>query len=179
MLYTNRSNPLELVGRHCGARGIGGKIQHHDLRAWRDGPFESLGTKHEMINSARGNGARHSTGKDDARAVGNVARLVVEHFVTRVQHGSQRNVDRLRYTDGNQDLAERLVMHSEMLSDILCNRASKTGQTEIGGVSGAPLFKGIDRCLPDMPWSRKVRLADSQRDHIVHALNDLKKVTDA
>jgi enoyl-CoA hydratase len=53
---------------------------------------------------------------------------------------------------------------------------AKLGQPEIRGVVGPALLEAVDGGLANMPRRGKIRLANSQRDHIVHALDDLEKI---
>ena len=41
------------------------------------------------------------------------------------------------------------------------------------------LFQGVDRRLADVPGRGEVRLADAQRDHVVHLRHDLEEIADA
>ena len=66
-----------------------------------------------------------------------------------------------------------------MFVDVIGDTPAQARQAEIRGVASATPLQSVNGCLADVPWGGKVRLADAQRDDIIHRLHDFKKVANA
>ena len=170
---------LQLLARLRGAGRVAGKIHHQHLRAGRDFFCEFPGGHAEIIRCVRGHGHRDAVCEHDARIVADVARLVVEHFVAGVQQCAQCEVNCLADAYGDDDFRGRIVADAEMFADILRDALAQLGQAEVARVAGVPALQRIDGRLADAPRCVEVRLADAERDHVLHGLDDFKKVADA
>ena len=170
---------LELFLRHHRPRGIGRKVEHEHACFGRNRLLEIGGPEGELILGACGHGHRDTAGQQDAGAVGDVARFVVEDLVARIEKGAEGQVDCLGDTDGDDDLVVRIVADREVTLHVGGDGATEARGTEVGGVAGATLFQRVNRRLPDMPRGDKVGFADAEGDDLLHRLNDLEEVADS
>jgi hypothetical protein len=104
---------------------------------------------------------------------------VIDDFVTGVEQGAESEVDGLGDAHGDEDLGEGFVGDAEVFADIIGDGAAEAGEAEIRGVAGAAALEGEDGGFADVPGRGEVRLADAERDDIVHGLDDFEEVADA
>ena len=109
---------LQFLRRFDGAGGIGGEIQHEDFRLVRERRFDIAGHEGEVVFRAGGDGDGNPVGHGDAGVVGDVAGLVVDDFVARVEEGAEGEVERLGDADGDEDLVFRIVGDVEVGLDV-------------------------------------------------------------
>jgi len=179
VLHGKGGDLCQLIGGHDSPGGVGRETEHQDARAGRDGLFQVGGAEHKFILGAGRDRDRLASGQRDARAVGDITWLVVEHLVARIEQGAQGEIDSLGDAHGDDDFVMGVVGDGEILLHILGNRAAQAWIAEIGGVAGAALFQGIDGGLADMPRRDKVGLTDTEGDDPLHRLDDFKKVADS
>jgi hypothetical protein len=111
--------------------------------------------------------------------VGDVARLVVEDLVARIEQRPQREVYRLRDADRHEDLVVGPVAERVVALHIRRDGPAQLEEPEVRGVVGLALLEGVDRGLADVPGRVEVRLADAERDDVPHLRDDLEEVADA
>ena len=56
---------------------------------------------------------------------------------------------------------------------------TQLNDTSVSGVFGFALFKSCNGCLTDIPRCLEIRLANAQRDDIIHLSGNIKKLSDA
>src|SRR5207249_12040690 len=149
------------------------------LAARRDNLLDGHGQQSEASRGRAGDRHGHPVGHGDAGRVAHVTRLVVDHFVARVHHRPQRDVQRLADADGDQNLMAGIVADAELFFDVIADRLAEFPQAEVGGVTGFAPFQRVYRRLANVPRGDKVRFAYPQRDHVRHRLHDVEKLTDA
>ena len=71
-----------------------------------------------------------------------------------------------------------MVFQSLRSLKIRCNLHAQLLQSGIGGIKGSPLFQRINTLIANVPRRVKIRLAHSERDHIVHLRNNIEKLPD-
>lgn len=179
MTNTDCGDFFEFRRLHRGAGRIRREIQHESAGAGCDDLFQILGAQGKSILRAgadgHGNAMRHS----DRGGVRNIAGLVVDHLVAGIQQGAEREIDRFGDAHGDKNLGKRFVADGEMFVDVIGNTPAQARQTEIRGVASAPPLQSVNGRLADVPWRGEVRLADAERDDIIHRLHDFKKVANS
>ena len=70
---------------------------------------------------------------------------------------------------------QRIIGHLIAASQIMRNFLPQLLQTGIGGVKGTSLFQRINALVADVPRSIEVRLADTQRNRILHFADNIEK----
>ena len=104
---------------------------------------------------------------------------MVEHFVAGIQQRPQGQIDRFGDTDRNEDFGERFIGNLKMPTHIVGDRAAKSREPEVRGVSSATSLQRENRRLANVPRRREIRLPDAQRNNIIHRLDDFEKVANA
>ena len=111
----------QLLPGHGAPGRIRRKRQHEYLGLRRDHRLNGLGRHRETIFGLAGYWHRHRMSQHHAGGVADVARLVVNDFITGVEHRPQSQVQSLAHTDRHQDLRLRIVADAEMLLDVVRN----------------------------------------------------------
>jgi galactose-1-phosphate uridylyltransferase len=62
---------------------------------------------------------------------------------------------------------------------IFADGAAQFDRAEVRGVVRLALFERVNAGLADVPRRVKIRLADAERNHVLHLGDDFKKVADA
>ena len=108
----------------------------------------------------------HSDGlgvrKHDARAVGDVARFVVEYFIPRIEYSAKCDVQSLRDADRNEHICLWVVTDAKVFFYVGADLAAQTDQSEIIGITSLTLFESENSGLTDVPRRNEVRLTDTQ-----------------
>ena len=118
-------------------------------------------------------------GQNDAGCIADIAGLVVDHLIARVEHRAQGQVQRLADTDRHQHLGLRIIADPKVLLDVAGDAFPQLQQAQVGSVLSPTAFEGVDRRLTDVPGRGEVRLAHAQRDHARGVLDEFKEVADA
>jgi hypothetical protein len=131
---------LQVFPRHDGARGIVRVPDQQDLGARGDERFDRLGPHlKRMLHPGReGNG--RAAGEYHFRLIGDEAGRGDDDFVAGVEHGGQRQIERLRDPDGDQDFAAGIVFDAVAQPQMVGDRRAQFDRPRVGGVvSIAPL----------------------------------------
>ena len=179
VLHRKGGDLPQLLQRQDRSGGIGREVQHQDAGLVRDRLLQGVRAERELLLGTGGHGHGNAASQQDAGAVGDIAGLVVEDLVAGIEQGAERDVDGLGDTHGDDDFVVGVVGDGEMLLDVGGDRPAKARRAEIGRIAGVSLFERIDRRLADVPRGDKIRLADPQRDDLLHRLDDLKEVADS
>jgi hypothetical protein len=105
--------------------------------------------------------------------------LMKHHLVAGIDERAAREVQRLTHADGDDDLVVRHVADGEIFLHVFADGAAQFDQAEVGGVMRLAFFQRVNARLADVPGRVEIRLADAERDHVLHLRDDLKKVADA
>ena len=178
MLDSKIGYPLQFLRVHHGSGGVRGEIQHDYLGARGDAFFHFSGTQGKVVLCLGLHHHGHSVGHVDGRTVADVAGFVIDDFVPRIQQGAEGQVQGLRDAHSDDDFLGRIVGHMEFFRDVFGDAFPQFQQAEVAGVGGLAFFEGIDRCLPDVPGGREVRLADAKRDHIAGVEDQFEEFAD-
>jgi hypothetical protein len=104
---------FEVLARGAGTGRVGREIEHQHPRFGVMAFASASGFSENPSSLVVTTGDRHAMGHDDARTVGNIARLVVNHLVAGIEQGAQGDVDRLGNADRDEHLARRIVGNTE------------------------------------------------------------------
>ena len=170
---------LQVLALHDAAGGVVGEGQHQHLGPGGDGRAQLLGGEAEFIlrlglhidGGAAGHGGQRPVA--DKGGDGN------DDLIPRIDHAAQGQVDGLAAAHGDNDLMGKVVLEMEAAVQIGRNLPAQLGHAGVGGVLCKSLFQGVDARVPDVPGRDKVRLADSQRDCVLHLLQDVKEPADS
>ena len=179
VLDAELGDAFEILLRRDRAGRVGREIEHQHAALRRDRGGEFLRFQREAVLLAGLDRHRLAVGHDDARTVGNVAGLVVDHLFARIEQRAQREIDRLGHADGDEHLGRRVVRNVEEPADVARDRLAQRKQAEVRGVGRLAFFQRVDGGLADVPRGDEVRLADAQRDHAFAALHEFEEITDA
>ena len=147
--------------RHDATRRIRREIQRNHLRPRRDRLLHILRHQRKLVFFTRLHHHRHTVGHLDARRIAHVARLMIDYFVSRIQHRPEGDVERLRHADGDEDLRLRVIGGAEVLGHVLADAYAQRFETEIRGVARLAFFQRADHRLTDRPRRRFVGLANA------------------
>jgi hypothetical protein len=114
----------------------------------------------------------------DPRFVGDVRRLVDSDGIAVFEKGSQRKVDGLARTGGDEDLRLWIVLLIPPL-DVLGDGLSEFEFAAIGGVGGFAGLQRVDGGGAGRPRRGEIRLADAQRDHVVALLGKFEELSNS
>ena len=151
---------LRLVGHATG--GIGREIENQHLATWLPRRCHTLRIDGKLIFGRRRHPNGLGMGQLNAGTVGNIAGLVVEDFVPRVEHRAQSDVQCFRHTDCDEHLFFRMIAELKILLHIAADLPAQTQQSEIIGITGVALLERKNSRLADMPRRDEVRLTDPQ-----------------
>ena len=181
MVHAEFCDRLEILARHDRSCRIVRERQNQDLRLRRVSGLEFLECQLELIFFLHLDNHRHAACQNRTRFIGNVARLRNDDLISRIEHRTQRDIDRLGAADRNHDLLVRIV--DDIVQFVLLQRdlIAQRLQTGIGRVESTSLFQRIDAFLADVPRRLKVRLADAQRNdlRIIHLSHEIEIFPDA
>ena len=169
-------NAFEVGPGGAGSSRVGREIEHQHPRTRRDGGGEVFRAQRKTVLSLGLNRHRNPMRHDDARAVGHIARLVIDHFIARVHQRAQGEIDGFGNAHGDQNLTRRIIADVKEILDIPRNRASQCQGAEVRGVGRLAFFQRINRRLANVPRRREIRLAHTQRNHIVAPLHQFKEI---
>ena len=66
-----------------------------------------------------------------------------------------------------------------IVCNIFADSFAQRKQSEVGGITGSAAVKGVDGIFTDRPRCYEIRFSDAERDHIIHLVDQFKKITDA
>ncbi len=179
VLHGQRGDFFQLRFRHDAAGGIRGEVHRQDLGLRRDGLFHILGHEGEFVFLTCLHDDGDAVGHLDAGRVADVAGLVIDHLVPRIQYRTEGDVERLGDADGDEDLRLGIVGHAELLLNVLADRHAQRFEAEVGGVARLALFERANHRLADRPRRRFVRLADAKGNDIAATDDEFEKVANA
>ena len=172
-------DPFEFFQRHDGTGRVGREVKHQDAGPVGDGALQIGCAEHKAFRRSGCHGHRFSSSKRDARSIRDVAGLVVENLVARIQQGSESEIDRFGDAHSHDDLVVRIVGNGEVSLHILGDRASEAGRTQVRGVTGPAFLQRINSRFADVPGRDEIWFADAEGNDILHRLDNLKKVADS
>ncbi len=149
------------------------------LGARGDGGLDGFGTKLEAIFGAAGDFHRHAARQHHLRLVGDKAGRGDDDFVARVEQGGHGQVQGFGYAHADDELRLRVVGHAVQAVQVRRKRLAQLQAPGVGGVVRLPAVEGTDARLQNVLRGLEIRLADAQRDDIVHGGNDVEKAADA
>src|SRR5439155_23224329 len=100
-------------------------------------------------------------------------------LVAGVEDGAEGEIQAVAHADGDKDLFLRIVVDTERLLKVGSNRRSQGRDPSIRRILREAALKRVDGGLADPPGGDEVRFADAERNHIVHAGNDVEEAPDA
>ena len=155
------------------------EVEHQHLGARRRFGLQHRARQAEPVVGARLDRHRHPVREQDRRPIRHVARLMVKHFVARVEQRPQRQVQRLAHADRDQHLVLRVVFGAKGLADIAGQGAAQFEVAEVAGVMRRAAFEGEDGGFAHVPGRVEVGLADAQADHVLHGRDQVEEIADA
>ena len=161
------------------AGGVVGVVEDDGLGPGRDGRAELRLGDAELVPALRLDGDGHAVSEGDEGAVRDVAGLVVDDLVAGIGDGADGEVERLADADGDEDFIGRVVHAAELPLHVGGEGLAQLEQAEVGGVAGRAALQRVDGVFADVPGGGEVRLADAQRDHVLHRADDVEEVADA
>ena len=179
VLGADARDHLNILFAQGGAGGVVGIIEDDGLGLGRDGRAELRLGDAELVLALRLDGDGHAVREGDQGAVRDVAGLVINDLVAGVGDGADGEVEGFADADGDQDFIGRVVHAAEFLFHIGGEGLAQLEQAEVGGVAGRAALQGVDGVFADVPGGGEVRLADAQRDHVLHRADDVEEVADA
>src|SRR5689334_6586692 len=96
MLDGKFRDTFKVLTRGTSTSRVRWEIDENDPSLWRDGCGNLVGFERKLIFLGRHHRHRDAVRHDDARAIGNVARLVINHLVAGIEQRAESNVDGLR-----------------------------------------------------------------------------------
>jgi hypothetical protein len=161
------------------AGGIARQIQHEQLAAGLPRGDQRFSGEREIILGKRRHGNRLAVRERDARMITHVARLVKHHLVAGIDQCADSNINRFGHTDRDDDFVLGPVADVEIVFDVTIDGAAQFDEAKVRGVVRLAFFQRVNRRFANMPGRVKIRLADAERDHVLHLRDDFKKVADA
>ncbi len=169
---------LNLV-RQDGAGRIAGVVEQDGLGPRRDGRLHPGRIEGEVVFDGRGHAHRHAPGEDHRRPIRDVRGLVEDHLVARVDGGPNRHVQRLRRTDGDQDLLGGVVADAVEALEVVRQGATELDGAVVAGVVSSAGGQAVPAGLDHLRGRVEVRLADAQADDVGHRRQDVEEAADA
>ena len=189
---------VNLVGHHqeivsAGQFGNSFEIRRFESRAGgiiREVQDERLGPRADLCGDRVGREAkilfvpsvehdRASVCQLDDRTVRNVARFVIEHFITGIECGTKGQIHGFTHTRGYEDLVGRRILDTEELRDVFGDPPAKLGQSQVGSVCGGPLFQCVHGSIANVPGCRKAGFAHSKTDRVGDVVDDIEEIADS
>ena len=178
-LASERGDVFQVRPTHDCTGRVVGKIQHQQLRLRRAFRLKHRARQAETILGFRLHCERHAAGEKNRRAIRDVARLVIQHFLAGVDERTQREIQRLADADGDEHFVVGVVFRAEILGDVFGQRPAQFDVAEVAGVMRRATFKREDGGLADVPGRVEVGLANAQTDHVLHGRDDVEEIADA
>ena len=170
---------LEL-GAIGGAAGrVGREVQDEQLAAGLPGGAQGGRIERELVGGDGADRDGLGVAERDARSVAHVAGLVVEDLVAGVERRAQEDIERLGDADGPEDLGLGIVFRTVITGDVARDLLAELLGAAVVRVGSATLLKRSDRGLADMIRRDEVRLADAERDRVLHLGDDGEEIADA
>src|SRR5436190_9315856 len=113
--------------------------------------------------------------QDHAWRIAHVTRLMVNHFIPRINNRPQGKIKRFAHPNGHEDLVFRVVEYTEVFFDIRADRLPKFEQAEIGSVTRPSPFQSVNGGFANMPGSDKVRFPYAKGNNRSLVLHQFKK----
>ena len=86
---------------------------------------------------------------------------MIDHFVSRIQHRTKGDVERLGHTDGDENLRLRVIGGAEVLRHVLADANAQRFEPKVRGVARLAFFQRADHRLADRPRGRFVGFTDT------------------
>ncbi len=141
--------------------------------------MDGFGPKLEAIFGEAGDFHRHAACQRHLRLVGDKAGSGDDDFIAGVEQGSHGQVQRFGYPHADDELRLRVVGHPIQAVKVRRKRLAQLQAPGIGGVVRLPAIEGTHARLQNVLRGLEIRLADAQRDDIMHGGNDVEKAADA
>ena len=106
--------------------------------------------------------------KFNRRAIRNVARLVVDDFVARIENCAQHGIECFGNADRRDNFRFRIVFRTVIGGDVFGNFFAQRNQTAVVRVTGVPAFKRGNCGVANMKRRNEIRFADPERNRVFH-----------
>ena len=177
MLLYNLGNLSKLVSRNDAAGRVTWRTEHNSLSFLCTGSFNLFCCRVKTVHtSIQMNNL--SIAESRKRLVRNITRLADNNLIARVQNRTKHKVQTLTRPNSRQNLSFRIVVKL-IAFKVFCNFLAQLNQAPVRCIRSVPLFQMVKSLFPHNPWSRKVRLTDTQRNNIIMSNAKLKKLTDS
>ena len=119
-----------------------------------------------------------AAGDEHARQIRDVARVRAQHLVPWIDDRLEGDIQRLAHPRRHDDLGARVVVHSVQPLQVARDRVPQLDEAVVRRVVGLAVLEAADRRLPDVIRRHEVRLSDPERDHAVHARQQVEEAAD-
>ena len=179
LLHADFGNLPKVLLGHDGTGRIVRERKHEKLRLIGNRHAEFLRSQAEFIFLLKLDNYRNALRQNNTRFIGNIARLRNDNLLAGAYHGADCKVNRFTSPDRNQNLALRLVGEPVTAVQKVRNLGAELGKSRIAGIVRFRFLEGIDAFLTDVIRRRKIRLADTEGDGVLHLMNNIEKFTNA
>ena len=104
---------------------------------------------------------------------------MIDHFVPRIQHRTEGDVERLRHSHRHQNLRLRIIRGAEVLRHVLADADAQRFETEVRGVARLAFFQRADHRLTDRPRGWLVGFTDAERNDIGATDDEFEEIANA
>ena len=179
LFYHNLGYRLKVLFLHDGTGWIIGEREHQYLGLVRNLLQNLLSSKPEFIFLFELNNHRLCISQNSAWFIGNIAGLRDQNLIPLIDHCSESKVYSFRTTDCNKNLTQGIIVNSLRSLHVSSNLFSQFYQTGIGSIESPALFKRVNTLIPYMPWSIKIRLANTEGNSALCLVNNIKELSDS
>ena len=162
---------------HDGTGRVVREWHDQDLGTVSDRCAQVISGQAEFVLSFEVDKFRHAVCHDSTWLVCNEGWLRDQNFISRFQHGAHGEVDGLTAAYGYKDFTLGIVGNFVFVLYIFADLLTEFQESGIGSVVCPAFFQAVDTLITDMPWSIKIRFADTERDYVIHFTYDVKKFT--
>ena len=170
---------LEIVTLHDRARGIVRERQNEHFRFVGDRRAQVVRSETEVILVFGVDDDRYAACHYGQRLVADERGLGNDDLVPSFHQRAEREVDRLAAAHGDERLRLRLICNAEAPFVVFRDFLQQVGKAAVGRVPCSALLQTADALVADMPRRLEIRLADTQRDHVLHLIRDIKELADS
>ena len=121
---------------------------------------------------------RYAAREHDAWHVRDVRGVGDDHLVAVVERGAQREIDGFRNTDGDEDLALRVVPNAAQLLGVVADCLTQWTNAVVRRVFRLPVLDRPDRGLAEAVRRDEVRFTDAERDDAFGSRDQVEEPSD-
>ncbi len=167
------------LAAHHGAGGVRRVADEERLGAGRDALLQVIGVEGEAVLGTRRHLRVRATGEENTREIGDVARIGAQHLVALIDDGGERDVQRFADAGGRDDLGAGVVVDAVQALQVARDGGAQLDEAIVGRVVGLAILDALDGGLANLVRGDEVRLAHAERDHALHAREEVKEAPDA